>query len=146
VVHRIRSILDTSNDWYSDRGRGESVKAGRELDALVAEKVMGYKIGWLTEYGFKKEFERKVIALKGDRYDNIPRYSTNISDAWQVVEKVGKEFLVRKRLEGNDYRAFIITFDNYLGHKEYYAHAKTAPLAICLAALRAVGYEIEKAE
>jgi uncharacterized phage protein (TIGR01671 family) len=26
VVHHIRSILGTSNDWYSDMGRGESVR------------------------------------------------------------------------------------------------------------------------
>jgi hypothetical protein len=114
------------------------MKAGRELDALVAEKVMGYKIGWFTDYGFKKEFERKVIALKGDRYDNIPRYSTNISDAWQVVEKMKeKERVVEIKTFDFGYTVEINNF--YPTIKQ---QAETAPLAICLSALKMKGIDI----
>jgi hypothetical protein len=65
--------------------------------------------------------------------------STYIEDAWLVVEKLGNEFLIRKRLDGMDYRAWVRIKD-----KEYYAHGKKAPMAICLAALKSVGVEIEQ--
>ena len=58
--------------------------AGRELDAFVAEKIMGWEVvgldrdrtGW---YG-KPPGVQAVF--------RIPHYSTQISAAWEVVEKM----------------------------------------------------------
>jgi hypothetical protein len=108
------------------------VKAGRDLDDLVAEKVMGWFLV-SSPYGRELWTDYKGLVLLPDHFSP----SVSITDAWQVVEAVGQEFLVRKRLNGNDYRAFIIMDKG----KEIYAHAKTASLAICLAALKAKGVE-----
>jgi hypothetical protein len=58
-----------------------SMVPGRELDALIAEKVMEWKdvsngTGvYLSEIGI-------------ELHSHIRHYSTNISDAWEVVEKM----------------------------------------------------------
>jgi hypothetical protein len=106
--------------------------AGRELDALVAEKVMGWKEpkkGSLGEL-FPSQFNRTL------------RYSTDIADAWRVADK---SQLFSKH-------GFYLWFDGEFwcvgdtnGVNDCSPHTKgaTAPLAICLAALKAVGYDIQ---
>jgi hypothetical protein len=57
------------------------MKPGRELDALIAEKVMGKKlpisVGWWT-----------CDKLPEGSIEICPFYSTDIAAAWQVVEKI----------------------------------------------------------
>ena len=61
------------------------MKAGRELDALIAEKVLGLSgvrdgKSWL--YGDNWTHNKEgVLCL-------VPHYSTQIADAWLVVEKM----------------------------------------------------------
>ena len=55
-----------------------AMKAGRELDALVAEKVMGVK-----------NMEQWLI---NHRMDETGQYSTDIAAAWEVVEKMRQRF------------------------------------------------------
>ena len=112
------------------------MKAGRELDALVAEHVMGWVWG-IDDDGFQY-----LVPADWDEYmvPAVPHYSTRIQDAWQVVEKTKllDDFELTK--DGPMYQ-----FGHYgeYGFDEWtlYAEADTAPLAICLAALKAVGYE-----
>lgn len=96
----------------------DDFKAGRALDALVAEKVMGHRPG----------------------VNSVHAYSTEIAAAWMVVEKIGNwhefTFAVIKGVvqweagwyesgcEGLEQRASAV--------------ADTPPLAICLAALKTV--------
>lgn len=54
---------------------------GRELDALVAQKVMGVQIEWVTAQG------QKIPTIMGQPF-YIKPYSTSIADAWLVVEKL----------------------------------------------------------
>jgi hypothetical protein len=67
----------------------DKLAAGRELDALIAEKVMGWT-------GFWKRGEPSMMAyppveqaagIDGERWP-VPNYSTNIAAAWLVVEKM----------------------------------------------------------
>lgn len=118
------------------------MKAGRELDALVAEKVMGHKITMWNELFkvAKRKNDIPVIMLGETQYKPIPSYSTNIADVWQVVEELsayyGVEVYQDKGVpcECNVY---------HLGSRKGMAIADTVPLAICLAALEAVeGSEI----
>jgi hypothetical protein len=130
------------------------MKAGRELDALVAEKVIDRKIRMLNEVTnntFKPEYDKLVIDEGEGRYNLIPRYSTNISDAWQVVEKLDHNVMLEK------FNTFTLDFNNAKqtekyehratvwceGHRGISYEAETAPLAICLASLRAKGVDIE---
>jgi hypothetical protein len=108
------------------------MKAGHELDALIAEKVMG---------------------LNGAAHDGpylgdgpaLEHYSTEIAAAWQVVEKMRgrndiqgmpiKEISVTQT--ASQYHCIIESYGTFSGY------ADTAPLAICYAALKAVGYNVE---
>lgn len=99
----------------------------RELDAMVAEKVMGW-----TLHGVAPSGGRVLIAPSGAM--GIPNYSTDISAAWQVVEKMRSKrihFEMGSTIPG-DWTAY---FNNDR------ATDKSAPRAICLAALKAVGVE-----
>ena len=162
----------------------------REQDALVAEKVMGWKHSddfhlWYTgklggnegEYGPKFRSERQqfipgedcdlectdypseyclhvrdkwdcsggwaILPLSGaiglkDRYWTP---TTLMVDAWQVVEKMREEgwepMIEYDRDDGLWYAWFIDA-----GGHQHYSGADSASLAICIAALKAVG-EIE---
>ena len=79
----------------------------RELDALVAEKVMGCKIVKFENLYDEIEFVCGCVEDKGyvhfphgslgldDELDTsrlLPKYSTDIAAAWQVVEKMAKKY------------------------------------------------------
>ena len=135
----------------------EKMESGPELDALVAEKVMGWCLfkncgeTWACPGKHcpdkqnrkkcgRKEYDRKlaqgcgdILMFKGRHYGFFPpgwSASTDISAAWQVAATLS-QFAV-KRMIG---RWEVLCFDGITGHK---ASADTAPLAICRAALLAV--------
>lgn len=126
-----------------------------EIDALVAEKVMGWrKEATLPEYFFWKDVEKGKLTYHIDDW----KPSTNIKYAWEVVEKLGfpeYPFVLHKSYERYDHdkKEFVNPgFECRLGCEcgtieycecGYSAWAKTAPLAICLAALKAVGVKTE---
>ncbi len=95
------------------------MKAGRELDILVAQKVMGWSPIESTEY--------------------CPWYSRDISSAWQVVVKLTSDMVWLSLL--NYFGGWSAIFDNR-EHHGIQCEASTAEVAICLAALAAVGYEV----
>ena len=122
------------------------MNAGRELDALVAEKVMG--LNFPDNY---LEAEKRWVNLDPTPADCIimmnviPHYSTQIADAWRVVEKLLPHFRLEyydaEAVEGHtdytDTTGWHCDFWLDSGHGCAEAGA-TAPLAICLAALKAV--------
>lgn len=89
--------------------------AGREMDELVAEKVMN------------SEFD-------------VPHYSTSIEAAWAVVEKMNDRFAVSFSCcsQAVEWHCELSCSENV----HFSAKGGTAPLAICLAALDAVGVEV----
>lgn len=162
----------------------------RELDALVAEKVMGlvviqnWKCGYMPDCGnyeatmpaFTDDtFTEKIYPLtpssefdslydeRGPVYElhkgiePVPFYSTDIAAAWLVVEKLAQDgdehpACIQKGLPAyGDHDTPFEVYKNYAGYPgwtcyfadyEVCAHADTAPLAICLAAIKAVGVEV----
>jgi hypothetical protein len=130
---------------------------GRELDALVAEKVMGWGwrrgtssssgeiVKWLkhpNSFGFKQ-----LKVAHGDEpfasnwtYD-ISRYSTRIKDAWQVVKRLRthhKVDLHKVDLRDRVIKWEVVVIRCSLPEQKFTVVASTAPHAICLAALEAV--------
>jgi hypothetical protein len=113
------------------------VKAGEKIDHLIAEKVMGYE--WRQKPG--------TIGLFWDRDRNsavveLPKYSTKISAAWQVIDK-----LIESGAEVNV--GFSDKWDCDIDYPigcNWRKVGDTAPLAICLAALEAVGVTYEPTE
>lgn len=112
----------------------------RDIDVAIAKKVMGWKKGELNW-----TIDELWIDSKGS-YKYVGKFSpsTNISDAWQVVEKMRKEgFVAHINVHPNRYTCEI--YKNIEGYYNFICkqEAETAPLAICLSALRAKGIDID---
>lgn len=115
--------------------------AGRELDALIAEKVMGWtwdeSTAWSPSGGRNSRTGRP-----DDPWWWLPHYSTDIAAAWEVFEKIPMTiYAPHASLAAGEYE----NVDQWVAEarlpsKESISEsADTAPLAICLAALKALG-------
>lgn len=123
----------------------EEMPAGREMDALIAEKVMGWAIhsrntAWWVKVADENEVTTEVMAFTYGKDRFAP--STNIAAAWEVVEKITDQkhwaFKLR-RLPGKDYMACFIRLTK-TGRDDFESKpSKAAPFAICRAALKAMG-------
>lgn len=71
-----------------------TLPASRELDRMIAEKVMGWKEFHYSEFNVTRLMPPHPIGDKLFDYRNCPldnlwpNYSTNIGDAWLVLEKM----------------------------------------------------------
>jgi hypothetical protein len=120
---------------------GEPPKAGRELDALVAEKVMGADPSTVHWHLSNATF---LVDGKWVDVPPVPHYSTDIAAAWEVVEKMSQKYHWRIQSPfdvGDEWYAGLTprSVTGWNGRPDHYAGAPSAPLAICLAALKAVG-------
>ena len=127
-------------------------EAGRETDVCVAVAVMGWEFvpketvaDLLTLHRSSshegKTTEDLVKVPNGETYfpaARVPKHSSDIAAAWEVVAKLyGRNggYFMLERFDselGGDWRSV-------LGIEDVDGIAPTAPLAICRAALKAVG-------
>lgn len=134
------------------------MKPGNKLDALIAEHVMGWT--YLEKPHMK--FPDEMLGYWDKHLDPCPddvapwqaawtwHPSTSIASAWEVVEKMQSEGYLYfiSNLPFNADEGVEITFshpsrpDENGGCCKACEVAETAPHAICLAALKAVGVEI----
>ncbi len=142
------------------------LEAGRELDALIAEKVMGNDplISWAI-YNKDKTAYYDVLERRQDASDQLAKsrslrdhgatvdmlktykpYSTDIADAWQVVEYLEKRDILIDivRISDRDSLYWLVRLRLIGYNTAYVARAETAPLAICKAALMVVTMEETK--
>jgi hypothetical protein len=122
---------------------------GPELDKLIAEKVMGGGVAHdlvvtdLDEHTTEtcrncgQGFHTCCGADAGFEKTCFPPYSTSIAAAWLVVEHKSPVVSIKKTVGG---WSAAVMYDHRNGTFE--ATAETAPHAICLAALRAMGAEV----
>lgn len=117
------------------------MKPGRELDALVAEKVMGWnRLGRDGPSLFGTPPRHRTtddLSGTGTGQWHVPRYSTDIAAAWEVVERL--DMLGSDGPEGG--LVLLRSGDVYMLQDEvgiHYESAPTAQHAICLAAIKAV--------
>ena len=146
-----------------------TMQPGTELDALVAEKVMGLvpgvDFGEWPEHQWKKKPDGTIddMASEWDTHNGPccercwysychhcqdgpdvkckktpPGYSTSIGTAWAVVDKL--RMTIGPRHWQQDRIGLWIADCGEPGRRIYGA-AETAPHAICLAALSAVGWK-----
>jgi Phage ABA sandwich domain len=104
----------------------------REIDRLVAEKVMGCT---------------KELIVWLEIYDALPHYSTNIADAWKVVNEMNKKGFYFNLDQDSDFEFDALFADGYYAEDttiSVISSHKSAPLAICLAALKTVGAEVSE--
>lgn len=149
----------------------EDLQAGRELDRLVAEKIMGWK--WvlcqrqgdpasyrclespehIAEFHLPLADLEVAVAPVVPHALSLPRYSTNIAAAWEVVEFLALKNIVVCLLDRIGFAEDTLEPLWRCGFMDSEAHeaessveetwfsiagAETAPLAICLAALEVV--------
>lgn len=120
-------------------------------DALVAHHVMEFKVTnvsnnglWVTIHNLRQVEGSSCKYLDGlpVRYgymESIPDYTTDISAAWEVVEKM------------QEHSVYVTDVAYFPADKKQWtfqfginrAYASTMPEAICKAALKAVGVDIE---
>ena len=108
----------------------DTMPAGREMDALVAEKVMGWDICWAVPY---KDGTKCPLRSNGEQ---VPHYSIDIAAAWGVVGKLLKNRVLHVCGSVKD------GWDVWIPEVATGAAPKTSkcdtfPLAICRAALKA---------
>lgn len=112
----------------------------RERDALVAEKVFGFKTG-VYAHGDQPE-----IITPDNQFLRIPRYSSDLAAAWEVVEHMRRFHfrdvlsLVSPTDDCRSYRAMFskkcaADMDSYPADM---GMGESASEAICLAALNAL--------
>ena len=120
-----------------------AMEAGRDLDVLVAEEILGIEVEWdyspldpnhvLPRLPFHKGESRVAIDSSAHGVENtIYKYSTDISAAWQVVEKMLPPSQIHRCLDDTYWVVF--GFNTMI---KPHIEAKTAPEAICKAALLA---------
>lgn len=134
----------------NEREKGEIVsaeKAGREMDKLIAEKIFGVKrvfrpcdvknrdsLAWGEDYHYIPSGKPPRTHMIDAR--PVPQFSTRIAAAWQIVEKVvdaGHVFIVKgDGLRTGDFDPRWTVLCDITTRTD----AATAPLAICLAALK----------
>lgn len=104
----------------------DKLEAGPELDALVAERVMGIDLD-----GTKPHLPYRGVGCTP--------YSTDIAAAWEVLEELGDVTLGHQaRVCNGQWVCFVDTSGPFQGPS---GAADTAPLAICRAALKAAERE-----
>ena len=132
------------------------MKPGRELDKLIAEKVFGEQFlpfaDWaktnkldisnieLGNYAELEHFQLLHQEAEDSWMSSLPQFSTDISAAWQVVEKLendGFYYIVSNDLKGVLSRSTWASFGKF-GELIIKAKGETVPEAICLAALKVV--------
>ncbi len=127
--------------------------AGRELDALVAEKVFGVLAVHDSRDGYGKG-ARQYPAINGNPSGPVPFYSSDIACAWLVVEKMRRDGWAFTLLLTPPASSVIVPTAAFrqsvyppdcrsIQEAGYSSHAESVPAAICLAALKAVGVEVE---
>ena len=121
-----------------DRESIRAMQPGRELDALVEQYVFGNKVRWV------QDLITDQYPVSDQEGYIVDYYSTDISAAWEVVEKMSKTCFSEVAMTELDDGAwgwmarFILVLNEPYTVKGYRATAKTAPEAICKAALLAV--------
>lgn len=137
------------------------MNAGRDLDALIAEKVMGWHrgkggaiAGPGTGYEWPAYWHDDAGAQQApcieDRFAGIVPWSpsTNIADAWLVVERmralgwhceVGTHFIDDSTWWARFGRGYYDRYDDHF-EQDYMQADDTSPMAaICRASLEAIG-------
>lgn len=118
----------------------EHINPGRKLDILIAKEIFGTEVIHLNQRGGHRidyvaannEYNNPIISM--DMVDGwrLKRYSTNIEDAWEIVEKLGKQG-VQWRFSN---KAFSNTYWWAYTEDVMGVQGETIMHAICLAALQ----------
>lgn len=132
--------MTTTKDTATDLGRNSEKKtatatAGRELDVLVAERVLGYDPQYIHTHKGGAAFPTDLTPSGWIDVAPIRHFSTDIAAAWEVAEKyIAAGCAAWVEGDGHTgYRAGVTS-----GNGRFESEGESPAHAICLAALRAV--------
>lgn len=139
MTDKAEVLFGENQEESTARTEAPTLTAGRALDALVAEKVMGFR---RSEAWLDASPRHYADPEWPDYTQETPRYSTDIGAAWQVVENLADRgwkvdvqnryypcWAVHVHFPLPDTRNVFETSELLFG---------AVPHAICLAALKAV--------
>lgn len=103
---------------------------GRFMDQIVAERVLGLRVEETADHnGIDHLWLKDRLDLSGAV--PLPRYSTDIEDSWEVLERlIWDSFSVRLSFDK------ISNWSLWLDDQCIVSFLTTAPHAICLGALK----------
>jgi hypothetical protein len=113
------------------------MKPGPELDALVAEHIMGWRKIPVEGRDFTWMWDKKEGCFRWE-VQQCPAYSTVLFMAWELVGKAAGALTLTENLRqpGSDKLAWEAWFDPF---EEDWAVGESPAHAICLAALKIHG-------
>jgi hypothetical protein len=117
-----------------------AMEPGPALDEITAEIACGRKVRMLNEVtnnSFKPQYDKKVIDEGAGRYNIIPRYSSDISAAWEVADKL-KIAIIPQSSSAPGNLKYLARAEWDFRQNEIDVFAATAPEAISKVALLAV--------
>lgn len=137
----MRALFERAVEQARERRKKERIAmfAGRLLDTLVADRVMGWKT-FAGEPGYGRPPGKLSLVL-----NEVPPYSTDIAAAWQVVEHLERTMWALSLHRSTDDNGFLAEGWQAIftdPEASYHAAAPTAPHAICLAALMVAGVDV----
>ena len=130
------------------------IEAAPRLDALIAEKVFGCVVSDDGKYlprciclGDVVERGKVPPHGRGGEFfsQTIKEYSTDISAAWEVVDKIKNDYSLDLYTDGDDKIIWYCYLENEDKDVWVREKADNAPHAICLAALEALKVMEEEA-
>jgi hypothetical protein len=113
------------------------MKPGPELDALVAEYIMGWKKIPIDICGLDWMWDKREGCFLNE-VRTVPNYSTDLNKAWELVGRAAGALTLTENLRqpGSDKLAWEAWFDPF---EEDWAVGESPAHAICLAALKIHG-------
>lgn len=117
--------------------------SARERDALVAEFVMEHEkvIGHESIHG---GWVRRASGKPFINMEKCPTYTTDISVAWEVIEKMRSHYQITISTVERPTDKYACGLRYRMDDETEYTYAPTFPEAICIAALHACGVEVEQ--
>jgi hypothetical protein len=110
----------------------------RRIDALVAEHVMGHDFVYID-----LNVTPRIAVDDGtdEGHEEMPYYSSDIAAAWEVVERLK---MYEPEISWNDeHQGWSVSLWKFSAiRSQCGVSAETAPLTICLAALKAKGVDV----
>lgn len=111
-----------------------------ELDAAIAEKVMGWRQHpHMADCWIGEDMVKRHPMVQPYRQKHYFTPSTDIATAWEVVEKMQTHDTVISRSGQPDAPTWHVRFGACDAHRQIWGVGATMPEAVCRAALAAAG-------
>jgi len=118
------------------------LKPGRAMNGMIHKHVMGHDE--IDVFDIVAHLGGTGDRLWASKYCQWPDYSTDDAAAWTVVQAMwGKGYLAMVYPKSERAR-FGIGFNDFNGNGVRYAKSDTFAHAVCIAALRALGVEVDE--